>query len=82
MNLTRKEFFKRANRDDIYDVYTDTVFRANQISQTYIEKLELIRRLKRNHRVNTYIWQILDQAEQTCSSSYDFSAFFTLSRCK
>ena len=75
MNLTRREFFKRKNRKNIYCIYEDVVDRAYELSQDYYNNVEYLQELKSKYRTNSYIWDILSSLEyNSTGASYHCSA--------
>lgn len=75
MNMTKKEFFKRKNRKQIYSIYEDVVDMAYELSQDYYDNVEYLQELKSKYRINTYIWDILSSLEyNSTGASYHCSA--------
>ena len=75
MTITKREFFKRKNRKNIYTIYENTVERAYDASQDYYNNLDYLQELKKKYRNNTYIWDILAALENNSTgSAYHCSA--------
>lgn len=82
MNLTKKEFFKRKNRKDIYKIYEDVIDRAYDVSEEFANKIRQLKGMKDEHRNNTYIWDILDMVEKDCTRSFEYEAFLRCNTLK
>lgn len=75
MNLTKKQFFRRKNRKQIYSIYEDVIDRAYELSQEYYNNVGYLQELKNKYRTNTYIWGILSSLEyNSTGASYHCSA--------
>lgn len=75
MNMTKSEFFKRKNRDKIYQIYKDVIYSAYEFSDKYYDCLNQIKAFKDKYRMNNYIWEMLDRVELDCSSNYEMDAY-------
>lgn len=69
MNLTRKQFFRRKNRKQIYSIYQSTIDIAHEISQEYYNNVERLQLFKNKYRNNTYIWDILSALEYNATGA-------------
>lgn len=70
MLITKRKFFNRKNRKEIYHNYKLTLNHAFNISEDYITKLRQLRDLKDTHRMNTHIYEMLCKVERDVTSDY------------
>ena len=75
MNLTKREFFKRKNRNKVYSTYEDTINRAYDLSERYYNMVSILHSRIKGYRKDSYIWQLLNKVEHDHASLYDFCAF-------
>lgn len=82
MIITKKEFFSRKNRKQIYQVYEKAVDYAYDLSERYANKLSVLRKRKDEYRTNSHIWKILSDVESSNSSSFEYCAFLRCNNLK
>ena len=63
MNITKREFFKRKNRKQLYNIYDDVIKKSYELSNDYFNNLETLNEYKSEFRTNTYIWDMLEALE-------------------
>ena len=79
MNLTKREFFKRKNRKQLYNIYENAVENSYELSNDYFNNLETLNEYKSEFRNNTYIWDMLEAIEYNVTHS---SHLCSATRCQ
>lgn len=82
MVLTKREFFKRKNRQKVYSVYATAVDHAYDLSDRYQSKVNILRTRKRAFQTGSHIWTLIDKAEQDLTSSFEQCAYLRCANLK
>lgn len=75
MNLTKKQFFTRKNKNQIYTIYEDAVSQAYELAEYYSKKVELLRNRIRDFQTGSHIWCWLTEIEKNQTSSFEKCAY-------
>lgn len=75
MNLTERQFFARKNKDQIYNIYENTVGQAYELAERYAKKVELLRNRIRDFQTGSHIWYWLTEIEKNQTSSFEQCAY-------
>lgn len=75
MNLTKKQFFTRKNKNQIYTIYENTVGHAYELAERYSKKVELLRNRIRDFQTGSHIWYWLTEIEKDQTSSFEQCAY-------
>lgn len=76
MLITKREFFKRKNRNTLYHIYEGAVNDFASITEQFNGKLNTIRNLKNQYRNSEHIYHLLDAMENDMSSSFYRCTFY------
>lgn len=82
MLMTKKEFFKRKNRNKVYNQYDNMVSNLHEISNTYKNKVANLRALQQNYRTTEHIYNIITEVLNNVTTSYETCAYEVGTMCK
>lgn len=77
MLISRRKFFKRKNREKIYNIYY-----AYDLSETYERVLNNLRKTKDEYRCNYHIWKILSDVEYDTTTAFQSCSFLRCNNLK
>ena len=75
MNLTKKQFSARKNKDQIYSIYEATIDQAYELAECYSKKVALLRNRIRDFQTGSHIWYWLTEIEKDQTSSFEQCAY-------
>lgn len=75
MNLTKKQFFARKNKNQIYTIYEDTIDQVYELAERYSKKVALLRNRIRDFQTGSHIWYWLTEIEKNQTSSFEQCAY-------
>lgn len=76
MLISKKELFKRKNRNALYNIYEDNVNTLASLSEQFEAKLKTIRNMMNQYKSNSYIYDMLYKvADDVDSSFYNCSLY-------
>lgn len=70
MLISKKELFKRKNRNTLYHMYENSVNTLASLAEQFQSKLKTIRDLKNQYKNNSYIYDMLCKVEEDADSSF------------
>lgn len=76
MLLSKKELFKRKNRDALYLIYEDSANTLASLAEQFESKLRTIRNMMNQYKNNSYIYDMLCKVENDMDSSFYNSALY------
>lgn len=76
MLISKKEFFKRKNRNTIYHIYENSVNVLASVTEQFNGKLNTIRNMKNQYKNSEHIYHLLDAMENDMSDSFHSCAFY------
>lgn len=76
MLISKKELFKRKNRNTLYHIYEDAVNTLASVTEQYEAKLKTIRELKDKYKNSEHIYHLLTAMENDMTSSFYVCSFY------
>lgn len=76
MLISKKELFKRKNRNTLYHMYEDAVNTFASVTEQYEAKLKTIRELKDKYKNSEHIYHLLTAMENDMTSSFYLCSFY------
>lgn len=76
MTISKKELFKRKNRNTLYHIYESAVSDLAGITEQFNGKLNTIRKLKNQYKNSEHIYHLLDAMENDMSSGFYSCPFY------
>lgn len=76
MLISKKELFKRKNRNTIYNMYEDSVNTIASLTERFNGKLKTIRELKHQYRNSEHIYNMLSKMESNMDCSFYNCPFY------
>lgn len=70
MLISKKELFKRKNRNTLYDMYGDSVNTLAALAEQFESKLKTIRSMMNKYKSNSYIYDMLCKVSNDIDSSF------------
>lgn len=70
MLISKKELFKRKNRNTLYHMYENSVNTLAALAEQFESKLKTIHNLKNQYKNNSYIYDMLCKVEEDTDSSF------------
>ena len=70
MLLTKKELFKRKNRNTLYSIYEDSANTLAALAEQFEAKLRTIRNMMNQYKSNSYIYDMLCKVSNDVDSSF------------
>ena len=70
MLISKKDLFKRKNRNTLYDIYENSVDTLASLAEQFEAKLKTIRNLMSQYKSNSYIYDMLCKVVDEVDSSY------------
>ena len=70
MLISKKELFKRKNRNTLYNIYESSTTTLTSLAEQFEAKLRTIRNLKNQYKNNSYIYDMLCKVEDNMDSSF------------
>ena len=82
MLMTKKEFFKRKNRNKVYNQYDCMVSNLYELSNTYKRKVMNLRALQQNYRTTEHIYNIITEILNDVTCSVETCAYEIGTMCR
>ena len=76
MLISKKELFKRKNRNTLYHMYEGAVNTLASVTEQYEAKLKTIRELKDKYKNSEHIYHLLTAMENDMTSSFYLCSFY------
>lgn len=76
MLISKKELFKRKNRNTIYNMYEGSVNTLASLTERFKARLKTIRELKHQYRNSEHIYNMLSKMESNMDCSFYNCAFY------
>lgn len=76
MVIKKKEFFKRKNRNTIYNTYQKSIHTLNSLAEQFEAKLKYIRNYKDQYKNSEHIYDMLCKLESDMDSSFYLVALY------
>ena len=76
MLISKKELFKRKNRNTLYQIYEDNVNTLASLAERFEGKLKTIRELKHQYRNSEHIYNLLSKMESNMDCSFYNCPFY------
>lgn len=70
MLISKKELFKRKNRNTLYHIYENSANTLASLAEQFESKLKTIRNLKNQYKNNSYIYDMLCKVEDDMDTSF------------
>ena len=70
MLISKKDLFKRKNRNTLYSMYENSVDTLASLAEQFEAKLKTIRNLMSQYKSNSYIYDMLCKVVDEVDSSY------------